>query len=161
MNKKIEMSKTKKVTISAIIMAVYVVVMMITQGIAFGFLQIRVATAIYSTAYLFPFLILPLGLSNSISNMLLGGLGIFDTVGGFVVGVITSSLIYLIRRCRLPVYLIAIPIIAGPGLIVPIWLSKILGVPYWTLAASVCAGQIVPGILGVVLVKVLENKAGE
>ena len=52
MNKKIEMSKTKKVTISAIIMAVYVVVMMITQGIAFGFLQIRVATAIYSTAYL-------------------------------------------------------------------------------------------------------------
>ena len=120
MNKKIEMSKTKKVTISAIIMAVYVVVMMITQGIAFGFLQIRVVIAIYSTAYLFPFLILPLGLSNSISNMLLGGMGIFDTVGGFVVGVITSSLIYLIRRCRLPVYLIAIPIIAGPGLIVPI-----------------------------------------
>ena len=77
MNKKIEMSKTKKVTISAIIMAVYVVVMMITQGIAFGFLQIRVATAIYSTAYLFPFLILPLGLSNSISNMLLGGMEIF------------------------------------------------------------------------------------
>ena len=74
----ITMSKTKKLTISAIVIALYVVIMTITQSFSFGAIQIRLATSLYALAYIFPFLVLPLGLSNLLSNMLLGGLSIFD-----------------------------------------------------------------------------------
>ena len=79
-------SKTQKLTVSAIVIAIYVVTMFFTQSFAFGAVQVRIATTLYSLAYLCPFLVLPLGLSNIISNMVLGGLGIFDILGGFIVG---------------------------------------------------------------------------
>ena len=60
-------------TFSAMIMALYVVLVYITQSFSFGAYQIRIATSVYALAYLFPFLVLPLGLANSISNTLFGG----------------------------------------------------------------------------------------
>ncbi|SHJ90943.1 QueT transporter [Hathewaya proteolytica DSM 3090] len=154
-------SKTKKITISAIVIALYVVVMTLTQSFAFGAVQVRVATSIYALAYLFPFLVLPLGLSNLLSNMILGSLGFFDIFGGFAAGFLTSLLVYGIRRYKLSTLLIALPITFIPGLMVPLWLSSILNVPYWTLAFSLCLGQVIPGILGVLLVNLLKNKIGE
>jgi hypothetical protein len=53
--------------------------------------------------------------------------------------------------------LVAVPIILGPGLIVPIWLSPILGLPYSVLAISLCIGQILPGLVGVILIRQLEK----
>lgn len=152
----LNMSKTKKLTTSAIVIALYVVIMTVTQSFAFGAVQIRIATTLYALAYLFPFLVLPLGLSNLLSNIILGGLGFFDIVGGGLVGVLTALLVYFVRKYKLSVYLIALPIIFIPGLIVPIWLSAILHVPYGPLALSLCLGQIVPGLLGAYLVKFLK-----
>lgn len=77
-----DMGKVQKMTFSAMIMAVYVVLVYITQSFSFGAYQIRIATSVYALAYLFPFLVLPLGLANSISNTLFGGLGLLDTIGG-------------------------------------------------------------------------------
>jgi uncharacterized membrane protein len=151
-------SAVRKLTISGIVMALYIIVMFITQGFAFGPLQIRIATSIYALSAVYPFLIVPLGLSNLLSNTLMGGLGIFDIAGGFMVGIITASLVYLIKKYKLNDWLIALPIIFGPGLIVPIWLSYILHVPYVVLASSLVIGQIIPGIIGVILVKQLRNK---
>ena len=101
-------SKTQKLTVSAIVIAIYVVTMFFTQSFAFGAVQVRIATTLYSLAYLCPFLVLPLGLSNIISNMVLGGLGIFDILGGFIVGVITSYLIYLVKKYKLSTSYIAL-----------------------------------------------------
>lgn len=151
------MKNSKKLTISSMVIAIYIVLMFITQGFAFGAYQIRIATSLYALSYLFPFLIVPLGIANLLSNTLMGGLGLFDIVGGITVGVITSTLVYLVKRFKLNQMLVALPIIFGPGLIVPIWLSPILGVPYNVLAISLCIGQILPGIVGVLLVKQLER----
>ena len=151
-------SPVKKLTISGIIMAIYVITMFYTQSFAFQAYQVRIATALYSLSSLFPFLILPLGIGNSLSNTLMGGIGIFDTLGGFIVGIITSTAIYLIKRYNLNDWFIALPIIFGPGLIVPIWLSGILNLPYSALAISLCIGQIFPAIVGVILVKQLRGK---
>ncbi|MDR5659731.1 QueT transporter family protein [Serpentinicella sp. ANB-PHB4] len=148
----------RKLTISGIVMALYITIMIMTQHFAFGQYQIRVATSIYGLGAIYPFLIIPLGLSNLLSNTLMGGLGIFDIVGGFIVGVITTSAVYFIKKLKLSDWLIAIPIILGPGLIVPIWLSYLIGVPYQILATSIIIGQIIPGILGVLLVKNLRHK---
>ena len=58
------MSKIQKLTVSAMVMALYVVVLYFTQSFSFGAYQIRIATALYALAYLFPFLVLPLGFAN-------------------------------------------------------------------------------------------------
>ena len=71
------LSNTQKLTILGVVMALYIVVMYFTQSFAFGQYQVHIATAIYGTAYLFPFLVVPLGLSNLIANMVMGGLGFF------------------------------------------------------------------------------------
>lgn len=157
----ITMSKTRKLTISAIVIALYVAIMVITQSFAFGAVQIRLATSLYALSYIFPFLVLPLGLSNLLSNMLLGGLSIFDIVGGGLVGILTALLVYGVRKYKLNTYLTILPIIFIPGLIVPIWLSMILHVPYSALAMSLCLGQVIPAILGSILIKLLKNKIGE
>ena len=102
------MSKVQKLTVSAMVMALYVVVLYFTQSFSFGAYQIRIATALYALAYLFPFLMI-------------------------------------------------LPIILVPGLGVPSYLSYLLHVPYSVLATSLCIGQSVPAVCGVVLVNVLQR----
>ncbi|MCX7922631.1 MAG: QueT transporter family protein [Clostridia bacterium] len=152
------MKPTKKLTISALVIAIYIVIMYFTQGFAFGEYQIRIATSLYALSYIYPFLIIPLGISNFLSNTLMGGLGPLDMIGGTIVGIIASSLVYLVRRFNLSKWLIALPVIFIPGLLVPVWLSYILKVPYQALAISICIGQVIPSIVGVILVQRLENQ---
>lgn len=162
MNTKLSSKKkiftTKVIAESGVVMAIYISLMYFTQSFAFGQYQIRIATSLYALSTIEPLLIVPLGLSNMLSNTLMGSMGIFDIVGGFMVGIITSSFVYIIKRLKLNDWFIIIPLIAGPGLIVPIWLSSIIQVPYGILAVSLCVGQIFPAIVGVILVKSLRNK---
>lgn len=55
----------------------------------------------------------------------------------------------------------AIPIIFVPGLGVATWLSYLLGIPYKAMAFSLCVGQVIPGILGVIIIKILSSKIKE
>ena len=151
------MSKVQKLTVSAMVMALYVVVLYFTQSFSFGAYQIRIATALYALAYLFPFLVLPLGFANFIANFLFGGLGLLDWFGGCFVGIIVTAIIVLIRRKGWSRWLMILPIILVPGLGVPRYLSYLLHVPYSVLATSLCIGQSVPAVCGVVLVNVLQR----
>ena len=151
------MSKVQKLTVSAMVMALYVVVLYFTQSFSFGAYQIRIAMALYALAYLFPFLVLPLGFANFIANFLFGGLGLLDWFGGCFVGIIVTAIIVLIRRKGWSRWLMILPIILVPGLGVPSYLSYLLHVPYSVLATSLCIGQSVPAVCGVVLVNVLQR----
>lgn len=151
------MSKVQKLTVYAMVMALYVVVLYFTQSFSFGAYQIRIATALYALAYLFPFLVLPLGFANFIANFLFGGLGLLDWFGGCFVGIIVTAIIVLIRRKGWSRWLMILPIIRVPGLGVPSYLSYLLHVPYSVLATSLCIGQSVPAVCGVVLVNVLQR----
>lgn len=151
------MSKVQKLTVSAMVMALYVVVLYFTQSFSFGAYQIRIATALYALAYLFPFLVLPLGFANFIANFLFGGLGLLDWFGGCFVGIIVTAIIVLIRCKGWSRWLMILPIILVPGLGVSSYLSYLLHVPYSVLATSLCIGQSVPAVCGVVLVNVLQR----
>ena len=151
------MSKVQKLTVSVMVMALYVVVLYFTQSFSFGAYQIRIATALYALAYLFPFLVLPLGFANFIANFLFGGLGLLDWFGGCFVGIIVTAIIVLIRRKGWSRWLMILPIILVPGLGVSSYLSYLLHVPYSVLATSLCIGQSVPAVCGVVLVNVLQR----
>ncbi|MCL1844851.1 MAG: QueT transporter family protein [Defluviitaleaceae bacterium] len=151
------MSNTRKICFSGITMALYIAVMYVSQGFAFGQYQVRIATALYALAFPLPFLVLPLALANSISNMVMGGLGVFDIVGGFIVGIITAGAIWLVQRFKLPMFFVVPIIILGPALVVPFWLSYLLGVPYLALVGSLGVGQLTPAVVGFVMIKFLDT----
>lgn len=157
MNRDNNRLSAKIVTTSGVVIALYVAIMYLTQHFAFGQFQIRVATALYSLSFIYPFLILPLAFANFLSNAIMGGLGITDMVGGFFVGLITSGAISLIKRFGWKEWLIGIPILIFPGLLVPIWLSYLLNVNYLILAPSVLVGQIVPALGGIIIVRRLKG----
>lgn len=154
-NKNIKVSRVMKITISGIVIAVYVVVMFLTQSFAFGQYQIRIATSIYALASIYPFLTVPLGLANFLSNTLMGGLGLPDMIGGFLVGILTACSCAYLRK--ISIYLIALPILIIPTFLVPIWLSYLIHVPYLILVINIGLGQILPSIVGVFIVKYLEK----
>ena len=151
------LSKTQKIAVSGAVMALYIVVMYLTQSFAFGQYQVRIATAIYASAYLFPFLVVPLGLSNLLSNMIMGGLGFFDIVGGGLVGLLTAGCCALLGKRRITEWSVVLPITLIPALGVSTWLSQLLGIPYWGLAASLLVGQFIAGVAGALLVRALKN----
>ena len=124
---------------------------------SFGAYQIRIATSLYALSYLFPFLVFPLGFANLISNMLFGGFGIADMIGGCLVGILTTASIVLIRKKGWNRTFIAVPIVLIPGLGVAVYLFYFLNIPYWLMALNLCIGQLIPAVVGVVLVKVLER----
>ena len=152
-----EYTKTQKLTISAVCIALYLVVMLCTQSFAFGQYQIRIATALYGLSYIFPFLIVPFGIANVISNLLMGGLGPVDAIGGFIMGILTSGTIALGRRYGLGCWIVAAAVTLLPGLGVPVWLSALLNIPYTILVASLLVGQFISGITGMMLIRALEK----
>ena len=155
------LSKTRKLTISALCIALYVVIMIYTQSFAFGQYQIRIATSLYGLSAIFPFLSIPLGIANLISNAFMGGLGPLDMLGGTLVGFTTCSAIALVKKHKLPNVFISLLIVLVPGLSVPIWLSILLNIPYFVLVPSLVVGQIVPGIVGGVLVTAFEKRTAK
>ena len=148
-------TRTQKLTISAVCIALYLVVMLCTQSFAFGQYQIRIATALYGLSYLFPFLVLPFGIANLASNILMGGLGPVDAVCGLIIGLLTSGTIVLGKRFGFGCWIVAATVTLLPGLGVPVWLSYLLDIPYVVLASSLLVGQLISGITGMLLVGAL------
>ena len=124
------LSSTKRLTISAMVIALYVILMYLTQSISFGAYQIRIATSLYALAYIYPFLVVPLGIANLLSNFFFGGLGPLDMIGGTLVGITTGWLIAQVSIRNLNTWLVALPIWTVPTLCVSLWLSYLLNLPY-------------------------------
>lgn len=148
-----QISSVRRLTVSAMCMALFCAVMYFTQSFSFGAVQVRLATSLYALGYFFPFLILPMGLANALSNLLMGGFGLFDILGGFFAGVLTTGCSALIARVpgKAGKLLLFFPVALIPGLLVPLWLAPALGMGYWALALNLCLGQAVAGVVGVLL----------
>lgn len=152
-----QFNNTQKLTISAISIAMYLALMMGTQGFAFGQYQVRIATALYGLSAIFPFTIPAFGIANFVSNAMMGGFGLVDAVGGAIVGLLTTGLIVLAKRQGLGNWVLMPIITFVPGLIVPIWLSYFLPVPYWVLASSIIVGQFICSVVSYFLISALEK----
>ncbi len=152
------LTPTKKLTVSALSVALYVAVMAATQGFAFGQYQVRIATSLYALSGICPFLVVPLGFANLLSNALLGGLGPLDMIGGVLVGCATGGIIAAFRASRARYVVTFFAIWLVPGLGVPVWLSYLLHVPYLLLAASLLLGQGIAGVCGALLLASLRRR---
>ena len=152
-----QFNNTQRLTISAISIAMYLALMIGTQGFAFGQYQVRIATALYGLSAIFPFTIPAFSIANFVSNTVMGGFGLVDSIGGAIVGLLTTGLIVLAKRQGLGNWVL-IPIITFvPGLIVPIWLTYFLPVPCWVLVSSLVVGQFVCGVVSYFLINALEK----
>ena len=152
-----QFNNTQRLTMSAISIAMYLALMIGTQGFAFGQYQVRIATALYGLSAIFPFTIPAFSIANFVSNTVMGGFGLVDSIGGAIVGLLTTGLIVLAKRQGLGNWVL-IPIITFvPGLIVPIWLTYFLPVPYWVLVSSLVVGQFVCGVVSYFLINALEK----
>ena len=152
-----QFNNTQRLTISAISIAMYLALMIGTQGFAFGQYQVRIATALYGLSAIFPFTIPAFSIANFVSNTVMGGFGLVDSIGGAIVGLLTTGLIVLAKRQGLGNWVL-IPIITFvPGLIVPIWLTYFLPVPYWVLVSSLVVGQFVCSVVSYFLINALEK----
>lgn len=149
------LANTKRMTISSMVIAVYIALLYVTQSISFGPYQIRIATALYALAFMYPFLVVPMGIANFAANFLFGGLGLLDMAGGCFVGLLTTWLIVQIRRRGWNVWMTALPIWWVPSLCVSLWLSYLLDLPYSVLVLSLSVGQLLPAICGVFLIHAL------
>jgi len=99
----------------------------------------------------------PFGLANVISNTVMGGLGLPDIIGGFIVGVVTTGVIVFAKKRGCGNWIIWAAVTFVPGLGVPVWLSALLDIPYLLLASSLLVGQCICGIASVMLVTALER----
>ena len=149
------LANTKRMTMSSMVIALYIVLLYVTQGVSFGPYQIRIATALYALAFVYPFLVMPMGIANFAANFLFGGLGLLDMAGGCLVGLVTTWLIVQVRLRGWNVWLAALPIWWVPSLGVSLWLSYLFGLPYGMLVASLSAGQFLPALCGVFLIHAL------
>ena len=101
------MNKTKKITYSGIVIALYIIIIYLTSSLSFGTIQIRVANILYGLCFKMPFLVIPLSMGVILSNLLFGGLGIVDIIGGTITTLVTT---YLISKCKKPIMIIPIMI---------------------------------------------------
>lgn len=67
---KSKLNPTQKLVLSAIIMALYIAILFVSQAISFGAVQMRLATALYGLTYIFPFLVVPLSLAMLLLTLL-------------------------------------------------------------------------------------------
>lgn len=150
-------NKTRKITFSGAIMALYIIFMALTQSISFGQYQIRLATGLYGLVYAFPFLCVPLGIANMLSNIFLGG-DIVNGCFGLIAGIATTKSICLLKKNTDKKTILVLPIAIVPSLIVPIWLSFSLNVPYYLLVLSLLVGQTITAYTcGIMVMKIVEK----
>ncbi len=150
-------SRTNELTFSGMIIALYIVLMYFLQPISFGQYQIRLSTGLYALVYEFPFLCVPLGIANMLSNILIGG-DIINGCLGLIAGFTTTKCICVLKKVTTKKAVLVSPIAIIPSLIIPIWLSFSLNVPYHLLALSLFVGQTITAYTsGIIVMKFAEK----
>ena len=149
----------RRVTLSAMIAAIYIVLTMVAAGfdLASGAIQVRFSEALTTLPYFFPEAIPGLTIGCFLSNLLTGGLlpdMIFGTFATFLGAVGT----YHMRRFGVKL-LASVPPVLANALIIPFVLSYAYhipgSIPFFMLTVGV--GEIIScGIGGQILLRVLQ-----
>ena len=153
-----------RLTQSALIAALYVVLTLVFAPISFGAMQVRVAEVMTILPLFTPAAIPGLFVGCLLANII-GGAIIWDVVFGSVATLIGAALGYLLRANR---WLVPIPAVAANSVIVPLVLRYGYGVdmPLLLLVLYVAVGEIIGcyvlgELLATVLLKRKQLFAGE
>lgn len=143
---------------AAIIAALYALLTLAFAPFSYGPIQIRVSEMLTVLPIFFPEAIPGLFIGCLLANIM-GGLGLWDIIGGSLVTLVAAIGTYLLRRSWLA-YLC--PIVAN-AFLVSAYLAPLYNVPYWITVLYVGIGETIAVLafgvtLAIVLRKQLEKK---
>ena len=149
-------NKTKFITMSAAIAAIYVVLTIVFAPISFLAVQVRIAEALTALP-MFSLAAVPGLFIGCIFGNLLGGAVVWDIVFGSIATLIGAVGSYLLRKNR---WLVPIPPIVSNSLIVPFVLKYAYGMdlPIPVLILDIFIGELLGCyVLGELLISVIEK----
>ena len=130
-----------RLTQSAMIAALYVVLTLLFEPISFSYIQVRIAEVLTILPLFTPAAVPGLFVGCLLGN-LIGGATILDVVFGSLATLIGAALGYLLRFNR---WLVPIPAIVSNTLIIPLVLKYGYGMdlPLFLMAFYVAAGEVI------------------
>lgn len=149
-------NKTKFITMSAAIAAIYVVLTIVFAPISFLAVQVRIAEALTALP-MFSLAAVPGLFIGCIFGNLLGGAVVWDIVFGSIATLIGAVGSYLLRKNR---WLVPVPPIVSNSLIVPFVLKYAYGMdlPIPVLILDIFIGELLGCyVLGELLISVIEK----
>lgn len=166
MKKQIRETRVGRMTLSAMLAALYAAAALLLQPISFGTLQLRAAEAFTLLPVLFPESVAGVTLGCAISNAIGVATGadvcgvldiLFGTAATFAAAVCTR-LLRNVRLRGLPVLSALMPVLFN-GVVVGGELAFMLKLPFWLCALQVAGGEaIITLALGLPLVRMLEKR---
>lgn len=152
------MNKTKYISTSAIIGALYIVLTMVSNslGLASGAIQVRISEALCILPVFTPAAVPGLFAGCIISNIIAGG-NIFDIIFGSLATLIGAIGTLKLKNHK---YLALIPPIVSNTIIVPIILCYAYGInqALYFVMFTVGIGEVIScGVMGMVLLKAMEK----
>ncbi|MCT4688036.1 QueT transporter family protein [Vallitalea sp.] len=132
---------TKFLTKAGLIAAIYIVLTLAFRPISFGEVQVRIAEALTILPFFTPAAIPGLFIGCLLGNFL-GGAILYDIIFGSLASLISSVLVYMLRRYK---YLVPIPPIVINGIVVGLILKYAYAVPLplISLMVFVAIGQTI------------------
>ena len=149
-------NKTKFITMSAAISAIYVVLTIVFAPISFLAVQVRIAEALTALP-MFSLAAIPGLFIGCLFGNLLGGTVVWDIVFGSIATLIGAVGSYLLRKNR---WLVPVPPIVSNSLIVPFVLKYAYGIdlPIPVLILDIFIGELLGCyVLGELLISVIEK----
>ena len=149
-------NKTKFITMSAAISAIYVVLTIVFAPISFLAVQVRIAEALTALP-MFSLAAIPGLFIGCLFGNLLGGTVVWDIVFGSIATLIGAVGSYLLRKNR---WLVPVPPIVSNSLIVPFVLKYAYGMdlPIPVLILDIFIGELLGCyVLGELLISVIEK----
>ncbi|MFO7262619.1 MAG: hypothetical protein A6D91_02995 [Bacillaceae bacterium G1] len=139
---------------AAIIAALYVVLTLAFAPFSYGPIQVRVSEMLTVLPIFFIEAIPGLFIGCLLANVL-GGLGLWDIIGGSLVTLLAAIGTYWLRRTW---FAYACPIVAN-AFLVSAYLAPMFGVPYWITALYIGLGEaIAVCAFGIPLVIILRKR---
>ena len=149
---------TKYLVLSALIAALYVVLIAIFPAFSFGQVQVRIAEALTLLPILTPAAIPGVALGCLIGNIIFSG-SLLDIFLGSLATLIAAILTYYLRKNK---WLAAAPPVIINAIVVPLILKISLGTPYFLTMFYIAAGQAIACYaLGIPLIYALERYVPE
>ncbi|UCB52340.1 MAG: QueT transporter family protein [Candidatus Zixiibacteriota bacterium] len=123
-----------------VIAGLYAALTVVLAPISYGPIQLRVSEALTVLPYLTPAAIPGLFVGCLVANIL-GGLGIYDVVGGSLLTLLAAFLTHLIARTRRP-FLAPLPPVLVNSLGVSLYLHLLFQLPYWLTVIYIAIGEV-------------------
>lgn len=136
-----ESERTRWITRTASIAAVYAAITLLLAPLSYGPLQVRVAEALTVLPFIAGPAVPGLWLGAVIAN-LIGGFGWPDVVFGGLATLLAALLTHWLGRAGRPAYLAPLPPIIINALVVPAYLQAFFNLPYGLIALQILAGQV-------------------